>query len=90
MGWQIEFDPRALKELKKLDGVAQKRIIQYLKTQVVVQSNPRLLGRSLKGNKQGLWRYRVGNYRIIIICEILDTQMLVLVVKVGSRQSVYD
>ena len=88
MGWQIEFDPRALKELKKLDGVAQKRIIQYLKTQVVVQSNPRLLGRNLKGNKQGLWRYRVGNYRII--CEILDTQMLVLVVKVGSRQSVYD
>jgi mRNA interferase RelE/StbE len=88
LGWQIEFDPRALKELKKLDGVAQKRIIQYLKTQVVVQSNPRLLGRSLKGNKQGLWRYRVGNYRII--CEILDTQMLVLVVKVGSRQSVYD
>jgi mRNA interferase RelE/StbE len=46
------------------------------------------LGRSLKGNKQGLWRYRVGNYRII--CEILDTQMVVLVVKVGSRQSVYD
>jgi mRNA interferase RelE/StbE len=88
LGWQIEFDPRALKELKKLDGVAQKRIIQYLKTQVAVQSSPRLLGRSLKGNKQGLWRYRVGNYRII--CEILDTQMLVLVVKVGSRQSVYD
>ncbi len=88
MGWQIEFDPRALKELKKLDGVAQKRIIQYLKTQVVVQSNPRLLGRGLKRNKQGLWRYRVGNYRII--CEILDTQMLVLVVKLGSRQSVYD
>lgn len=88
MGWQIEFDPRTLKELKKLDGVAQKRIIQYLKTQVVIQSNPRLLGRSLKGKKQDLWRYRVGNYRII--CEILDTQMLVLVVKVGSRQSVYD
>jgi len=54
LGWQIEFDPRALKELKNLDGVAQKRIIQYLKTQVAVQSNPRLLGRSLKGNKQGL------------------------------------
>ena len=88
MGWQIEFDPRALKELKKLDGVAQKRIIQYLKTQVAVQSNPRLLGRSLKGNKQGLWLYRVGNHRII--CQVLDTQMLILVLKVGSRQSVYD
>ena len=88
MGWQIEFDPRALKELKKLDGVAQKRIIQYLKTQVAVQSNTRLLGRGLKGNKQGLWRYRVGNYRII--CEILDTQMLISVVKVGSRESFYD
>jgi mRNA interferase RelE/StbE len=86
--WQIEFDPKALKELKKLDGVARSRIIQYLKEQVAVQSNPRILGRGLKGNKQGLWRYRVGNYRII--CEILDTRTIVLVVKVGSRQSVYD
>lgn len=88
MVWQIEFDPRALKELKKLDRIAQKRIIQYLKNQIAVQTNPRIFGRPLKGDKQGLWRYRVGDYRVI--CNIRDSQMVVLVIKVGSRQSVYD
>ncbi|MEB3311592.1 MAG: type II toxin-antitoxin system RelE/ParE family toxin [Snowella sp.] len=88
MVWQIEFDPRALKELKKLDKIAQKRIVQYLKNQVAVQTNPRIFGRALKGNKQGLWRYRVGDYRVI--CNIRDSQMVILVIKVGPRQSVYD
>jgi mRNA interferase RelE/StbE len=80
--------PEYLYLLHNWDAPARSRIIQYLKEQVAVQSNPRILGRGLKGNKQGLWRYRVGNYRII--CEILDTRTIVLVVKVGSRQSVYD
>ena len=88
MVWQIQFDPKAVKELQKLDNVAQKRIIRYLKTQVAVQSNPRIFGRGLKGDKQGLWRYRVGDYRII--CDIRDQHLIVLVVKIGPRQSVYD
>jgi mRNA interferase RelE/StbE len=86
--WLIKFDQRATKELKKLDQVAQKRIIAYLKKQVAVQNNPRLFGKSLTGDKQGLWRYRVGDYRII--CDLLDEEVTVLVIKVGHRQSVYD
>jgi mRNA interferase RelE/StbE len=86
--WQIEFDPKAVKELKKLDAVAQKRIIGYLKNKVATQSFPRDLGKALKGNKVGLWRYQVGDYRII--CNIFDKKLLILVIKVCSRQSVYD
>ncbi len=88
MTWLIKFDPRAAKELKKIDRVAQKRIITYLKKQVAVQNNPRILGKNLTGNKQGLWRYRVGDYRII--CQLLDQDLTVLVIKVGHRKSVYD
>lgn len=88
MAWLIKFDPKAAKELKKLDQVAQKRIITYLKKLVAVQNNPRLFGKSLTGDKRRLWRYRVGDYRII--CELLDEEITVLVIKVGHRQSVYD
>ena len=88
MVWLIKFDPRAMKELKKLDRVAQKRIITYLKKQVAVQNNPRLFGKSLTGDKQGLWCYRVGNYRVI--CELLDEDLTISVIKVGHRKSVYD
>jgi mRNA interferase RelE/StbE len=88
LAWLIKFDPRATKELKKLDQVAQKRIITYMKKQVALENNPRLFGKSLTGDKQGLWRYRVGDYRVI--CELLDEEITVLVIKVGHRQSVYD
>ncbi|MBE9202322.1 type II toxin-antitoxin system RelE/ParE family toxin [Synechocystis salina LEGE 06099] len=88
MAWQIEFDPKAVKDLKKLDSVAQRRILEYPKNKVAVQPSPRDLGKALKGDKIGLWRYRVGNYRII--CNISDEKLLILVIKVGSRQSVYD
>ncbi len=87
MAWLIKFDPRATKELKKLDSVTQKRIITYLKQKIATQNNPRLFGKGLIGDKQGLWRYRVGDYRII--CQLLDEEITVLVIKVGHRQSVY-
>jgi mRNA interferase RelE/StbE len=88
LAWLIEFDPRAFKELKKLDKVAQKRILSYLKQQVSIQDDPRIFGKSLTGDKRGLWRYRVGDYRII--CQLLDEKITVLVVKIGHRKSIYD
>jgi mRNA interferase RelE/StbE len=47
--------------------------------------NPRSLGRPLRG--EGIWRHRVGDYRIL--CQILDDVMVVLVVEVGYRREVY-
>jgi mRNA interferase RelE/StbE len=85
--WQVIIDSRVEKELKKLDKVAQKRIIAYLREEIAIQENPRLFGKGLQGNKQGLWRYRVGDYRII--CRILDDELIILVVKVGHRKNVY-
>jgi mRNA interferase RelE/StbE len=86
--WQIKFDPRAVKELKKIDKKAQKRIIDYLKKKVATQDNPRIFGKSLKGDKRGFWRYRVGDYRVI--CNLLDDTMIILVIKIGHRQSIYE
>jgi mRNA interferase RelE/StbE len=52
-----------------------------------VAADPRAVGKALTGPLGGLWRYRVGNYRLI--CEIEDGLMRVLVVKVGHRGEVY-
>ncbi|MBL1210005.1 type II toxin-antitoxin system RelE/ParE family toxin [Geminocystis sp. GBBB08] len=83
----MNIDSRIKKELKKLDKVAQKRIIAYLREEIAIQENPLLFGKGLQGNKQGLWRYRVGDYRVI--CRILDDELIILVVKVGHRKNVY-
>ena len=88
MSWVYRFDERALKELKKLDKQAQKDILVYLDERVTGKEDPRCFGKGLHANLSGLWRYRVGDYRII--CQIQDGQLLVLVISVGHRRNIYD
>ena len=87
MSWAYRFDERALKELRKLDKQAQQRIITYLDERVVGEGDPRRFGKGLKADLAGLWRYRVGDYRIL--CQICDGELLVLVVAAGHRKNIY-
>ncbi|NBU14480.1 MAG: type II toxin-antitoxin system RelE/ParE family toxin [Alphaproteobacteria bacterium] len=88
MGWTVKFTKAADKALLKLPPSIQIRLVEYLRTRVLSQDNPRNCGRSLQGDFVGLWRYRVGDYRLI--CKIEDELMLVLVIKLGHRGSIYD
>lgn len=85
MAWQIELTGSAEKELAQLDKPVAKRIIKFLRERVSV--DPRSSGKALKGDHSGLWRYRVGDYRVI--CEIYEEKISVLVVRVGHRKEVY-
>lgn len=86
--WKIDFDSDVEKDFKKLDHTAQKRIIKFLKEKIAINENPRIHGKPLTGKLSGLWRYRVGDYRII--SRIEDHIFTVLVIKVGHRKAVYD
>jgi mRNA interferase RelE/StbE len=83
--WKIEITGEAEKELSRIDKPATKRIIRYLRERVSV--DPRSLGKSLRGDLSGLWRYRVGDYRVI--CELYDEKVSVLVIRIGHRKDVY-
>lgn len=88
MAWRIEFDPRAKKEMAQLDKEVQRRIVRFLSERVLPLANPRMLGEALHGSKfGGLWKYRVGDYRIV--CDIQDPVLKVLVVRIGHRREVY-
>jgi len=86
--WQVEWDERALKELKKIDKQAQKDIIGYLKKRILTEESPRRFGKALVGNKVGLWRYRIKDYRLI--CNIEDGNLVVLVLRASHRKNVYE
>ena len=88
MTWEVEFDDRARKELRKLDKSVQKEILEYLRKKVLKAEHPRKLGKPLESNLAGLWRYRVRDYRII--CNIEDEVLTVLVVRVAHRRKVYN
>jgi len=88
LAWQIEFDPAASKELKKLDPQVSKQILAFLKTRLATQADPRKLGQALKGSELGeFWKYRVGNFRII--ASIQDRTVCILVLRIGDRKEVY-
>ncbi len=87
MNWTYRFDERALKELKKLGHPAQQDIVAYLDERVASDADPRRFGKGLKADLSGLWRYRVGDYRIV--CQIKDRELVVLVLAVGHRREIY-
>lgn len=88
MGYRVEFDPEALKELKKLDRPLQQRLVGFLRTRVATLENPRDIGEALAGARLGkYWKYRVGDWRII--CDIEDTRIVVRVLRVGNRREIY-
>lgn len=87
MAWRIELSETANKQLAKLDKTEARRITKFLRERLVASDNPRIVGKALSGPLGGLWRYRVGDYRLI--CEIQDGVLCVLVLKIGNRREVY-
>ena len=87
MIWKVDFDPQAEKELDRIDHQHAKRILRFLHERIATESDPKKFGKSLGGDKHGLWRYRVGTYRII--CQIQTETIAVLVLRVGHRKDIY-
>ena len=83
---RIEYTETARKQLKKLDKTMQKRILDYM-DEVALLENPRSRGKALVENMRGLWRYRVGDYRVI--CEIQELRIIISVLKIGHRKNIY-
>ncbi len=88
MAWSVEYDPGALRDLKKLDRTIQREILDYMDKRVATTEDPRHFGKPLRASKFGLWRYRVRDYRII--CELQEKRLVVLVVAVGHRNTIYN
>ena len=87
MAWTIEYTQTARKQLQKLDKPVARRILDFLDDRVAKQSDPRRLGKALSGPLGNLWRYRIGDYRLI--CDIDDKAVCVLVLRIGHRREVY-
>jgi mRNA interferase RelE/StbE len=87
LAWSVSYDPRALKELEKLDRIAQKRIVKFLRERIEGRKNPRDLAKALTGGEIRLWRYRVGDYRMI--CQINDESQMVLILRIAHRKEAY-
>jgi len=87
LAWRVEISRTAERQITKLDRQVQTQLLRYLREKIREAPEPRQFGKALRGEKKGLWRYRVGNYRII--CDIRDADNTVVVLALGHRRHVY-
>ncbi len=83
--YEVKIDQRAAKLLRKLDRPLQAKLVAVIGTLAV---DPRPPGVKALTGHPSLLRIRVGNYRIVYTVD--DGILLVLVVHLGHRGSVYD
>ncbi len=81
------YGTQALKALRKMDRFDARLIMDWMTAHIEGCNNPRLWGKSLVGDKADLWRYRVGDYRVL--CQIDDGELVVCAVECGHRREVY-
>ncbi len=87
MAWTVEISAFAQRQLAKLDRPAAARILDWLESRLEGQGNPRHFGEALRGELAGLWRYRIGDFRVI--CEIQDQRLVVHALSIGHRREIY-
>lgn len=82
--FEIQYEPRAGKELAKLDPPVARRLLDAIDR---LGEDPRPNKSTRLKDFSGLWRWRVGDYRIVYA--IRDTELIILVVEIGHRGEIY-
>lgn len=86
MTWTIKLEAKAAKTLIALDKPTKLRLESFI-NQLSTTVNPRSTGKALQGMLKGLWRYRVGDYRLV--CQIKDGELIILFLEIGHRKDIY-
>ena len=88
--YEVKFTESAEKDLKKLSKTNKaiaKLLKKWISENLINTQNPKQRGKALTGNLKGLWRYRVGSYRIV--AEIKDEVLLILIIEISDRRETY-
>lgn len=76
------------KDFEKLDKSTQKIIKHWIDRNLVGTENPRYHGKSLSENLSSLWKYHIGDYRLL--CEIKDNELLLVMITIGHTSDIYE
>jgi mRNA interferase RelE/StbE len=87
MMYSVEYTKTAAEQFKKMDRKIAALIITYIEENLVNCENPRQYGKALKGGLNDIWRYRVGEYRIL--AKIEDERLIIAIVEIGHHKDVY-
>ena len=83
--YKIIWHKEALEDLKRLDKPVRQKIFERI--EIYLSKDPIGLGKPLRQNLSGMFRYRYGDYRIIYIVDIQNRLLTIL--EVGHRKEIY-
>ena len=83
--WRVAWDPHTRKDLERLGRPAAERIRTAVLSRLAY--DPTLGSRLQTSSAVALFRYRVGDYRVIYT--LREREVLILVLRVGHRKEVY-
>ena len=84
---KILFSSEFEESFKKLDKSVQKIIRHWINNRLVNIEDPRTFGKPLVGDLKNYWRYRIGDYRLIV--KIEDNKLTILMIDIGHRKNIY-
>lgn len=87
MKYDVEYSKSAMNTIKKMDSSTSKLIRTWIEKNLINTKNPRIKGKALTDDLKGLWRYRVGDYRILV--DIQDNKIVILILDIGYRSKIY-
>ena len=87
MKYNVEYSKIAMNAIKKMESSTSKLIRTWIEKNLIDTENPRIKGKALTGDLKGLWRYRVGDYRIL--ADIQDDKIVILILDIGHRSKIY-
>ena len=85
--YRVELSENAIKSFKKMDKQISTMLFAWITKNLEGCENPRILGKGLVSDKKGIWRYRVGDYRLL--AHIYDDRLIILFVDAGHRKDIY-
>ena len=88
MTYQVRTTKKFDKSFKKLDRQSQKLIKNWMEGNLIGCQDPRFSGKPLTGNFKGVWRYRIGSYRLLT--KIDDDKLIIFAIDVGHRRNIYN
>ena len=88
MTWDYRLEETAKRNLMEIGPSAAAEVIAFLDERIRGAADPEQFGKPLRGELKGFWRDRVRDYRIL--CRLEKKVLIVVVVAVGHRSSVYE
>ena len=83
--WGPETSPQFDRTARKLDRQVLRRVKAYL-DEVCELDDPRSRGKGLTGDLAGYWRYRIGDYRVLV--EVRDDDLVIIAITLGHRSGI--